>query len=316
MAFNKIKKKTENSGKIQKKRRDTAKGKSGKVVRNIFLTLAGVLVIGGTAFGVHEWKNIKDVAERTSFSSDEAGRINGERVSIAEFMIYSIDVKNGYEAQYGNSIWTQKTTDANGDEDTFENVAKESTFEQIRFVWALLKEGKKQGIKMTDEEKKVMNSTAKDYYKTLADAGISTDVVKLSDIRKFYKENYLAQKVYYKLTGVSANGLTETSTKSGKTTESAKSDTQSSTETGTESSTQLSSEEMQKLWEKLIKEYYPDFDYKLDINWDLINEISFAEESSSTEETESTEATSTETTKSSDTTESSSGTEVVEDTEK
>ena len=314
MAF-KIKKKTENSGKTQKKKRNTAKGNGGKIARNVFLALAGVLVIGGTVFGIHEWKNIKDVAERTSFDSEEAGRISGKSVSMAEFMIYSIDVKNGYEAQYGNSIWTQETTDANGDEDTFENVAKESTFEQIRFVWALLKEGEKQGIKMTDEEKKVMNSTAKDYYKTLTEAGISTDVVKLSDIKRFYKENYLAQKVYYNLTGVSANGLTETSTKSSSS-ESTEASTESTTESGTESSTQLSSEEMQKLWEKLIKEYYPNFDYKLDINWDLINEISFAEDSSSTEETESTESASTETLKSSDTTKSSSRTEVVEDTKK
>ena len=310
MAF-KIKRKKENSGKDQKKK-STAKGNGRKVVRNVFLTLAGVFVIGGTTFGVHEWKNIKDVAERTSFDSDEAGRINGKSVSMAEFMIYSIDVKNGYEAQYGNSIWTQKTTDTNGNEDTFENVAKESTFEQIRFVWALLKEGEKQGIKMTDEEKKVMNSTAKDYYKTLTEAGISTDVVRLSDIKKFYKENYLAQKVYYNLTGVSANGLTEASTKSSSSSGSA----ESATESTTESSTQLSSEEMQKLWEKLIKKYYPDFDYKLDINWDLINEISFAEESSSTEATKSTESVTTETTQSSDTTESSSRTKVVEDTEK
>lgn len=66
---------------------------------------------------------------------------------------------------------------------------------------------------MTDEEKKVMNSTAKDYYKTLTKAGISTDIVKLSDIKRVYKENYLAQKVYYNLTGVNANGLTEASTK-------------------------------------------------------------------------------------------------------
>ena len=107
MAF-KIKKKPENSGRNQKKKKNTVKGNGGKVVRNVFLVLAGVLVIGGIAFGVHEWKNIKDVAERTSFDSDEAGRINGESVSMAEFMVYSIDVKNGYEAQYGNSSGRRK----------------------------------------------------------------------------------------------------------------------------------------------------------------------------------------------------------------
>lgn len=93
MAF-KIKKKPENSGRNQKKKKNTVKGNGGKVVRNVFLVLAGVLVIGGTAFGVHEWKNIKDVAERTSFDSDEAGRINGESVSMAEFMVYSMHLHN------------------------------------------------------------------------------------------------------------------------------------------------------------------------------------------------------------------------------
>lgn len=268
----------------EKKEKTKDKSKREKIVRNIFLGMAGVFIVAGAVFGIHEWKNINSLAKRTSFSENEAAKINGESVSMAEFMLYSIDVKNGYEAQYGTPIWTQTTTDANGDEDTFENVAKESTFEQIRFVWALVKEGEKQGIKMTDEETKAMDSTAEEYFKTLTDAGISTDIVTVDDIKKFYSENYLAQKVYYKLTGISANGLTkaEVGTES---TESAE------TADSTEEDTQLTTEEMQALWEKLIDEYYPEFDYDLDINWTLINEVSFASEESiqSTESVDSTE---------------------------
>ena len=92
--------------------------------------------------------------------------------------------------------------------------------------------------------------------------------------------------MYYKLTGISANGLTEAEVGT-ESTESAK------TADSTEEDTQLTTEEMQALWEKLIDKYYPEFDYDLDINWTLINEVSFASEESiqSTESVDSTKGT-------------------------
>ena len=253
------------------KKEDT---KTIKIMRNILLIIILFVITAASVFGIHEWREIKELDKRTTFAEDEAGKIGGESVSMAEFMLYSIDVKNGYESQYGSDIWTEVTTDANGDEDSFENVAKEDTFEQIRFTRALLKEGKNKKISLTDEEKEAMKSSAKDYYKTLTDAGVDKDVVTLSDIENFYEDNYYAQKVYYNITGNNnySSGilsLNESSTES-----------VDSTETS-----QFTTEDMQKLWKKLIKKYYPDFDYEIDINWENINQISFASETqNSTEE--------------------------------
>ena len=60
----------------------------------------------------------------------------------------------------------------------------------------------------------------------------------------------------------------------------------SATESVDSTESQFTTEDMQELWKKLINKYYPDFDYELDINWEAINQISFASEA-----TESTEAT-------------------------
>lgn len=258
----------------QKKVEKKENRKAAKIIRNILLAIILIVIVAASVFGIHEWKVIKELDKRTTFAEDDAGKIGGESVSMAEFMLYSIDVKNGYESQYGSDIWSEVTTDANGDEDSFENVAKEDTFEQIRFTRALLKEGKNKKISLTDEEKEAMKSSAKDYYKTLTDAGVDEDVVTLSDIEKFYENNYYAQKVYYNITGINNYSSGTLSLK------------ESSTENVDSSETsQFTTEDMQKLWKRLIKKYYPDFDYEIDINWENINQISFASENqNSTEE--------------------------------
>lgn len=269
--------------KKEKQKKDPAmKRKMAKIIRNIFLVVLLICAVIGTIFGVREWKKIDNLAKRTTFSSDEAGRIGNDSISMAEFMLYSIDVKNGYETQYGDKIWSEVTKDVNGNEDSFENVAKEDTFEQIRFTKALIKEAVKQKIELSDTEKKAMESSAEEYYQTLTEAGVSGDVVTVDDIKEFYKENYLAQKVYYKLTGVTDSSQVATNTDSTE---------NSATESADSTESQFTTEDMQELWKKLINKYYPDFDYELDINWEAINQISFAsEEMGSTESTETTES--------------------------
>lgn len=260
----------------EKKQKKSENHKTLRIVRNILLGIILIVIVTVSAFGIHEWKIIKELDKRTTFTENEAGKIGGESVSMAEFMLYSIDVKNGYESQYGNEIWSEVTTDANGDEDSFENVAKEDTFEQIRFTRALLKEGENKKITLTDEEKEAMKASAKDYFKTLTDAGVNEDVVALSDIEKFYADNYYAQKVYYDITGINNYSSGTLSIKESST------ENVDSTETS-----QFTTEDMQKLWKKLIKKYYPDFDYEIDINWENINQISFAsEKQNSTEESD------------------------------
>lgn len=55
-------------------------------------------------------------------------------------MLYGVDIKNGYELQYGTDFWQEMTTDYAGNTVTFEIAAKEDIAEQIRLVKVLCKE--------------------------------------------------------------------------------------------------------------------------------------------------------------------------------
>lgn len=238
------------------------------------IALSGAAVITGS--GVYITSQAQKISDRKSFGDNVVAKLNGESVSVAEFMLYSLDIKNGYEQQQGKDVWTQEKTDANGNKDTFENVTKEDVLEQIRFIWALKKEGNKKGIKLTEDENKVLKETADDYYTSLQKAKIDESLISPDDVLKFYKEYYYGQKVYYQLTG--DNSVNESTASTG-----------SSISTDSENTNASTTKDGEKLWQELVDRWYPDFDYNLDINWDLLDQISFAESNKTDTDTESTD---------------------------
>lgn len=264
--------------KLVKKEKTEQKKNKKKVSRlTVALTviaLSGAAVITGS--GVYITSQAQKISDRKSFGDNVVAKLNGESVSVAEFMLYSLDIKNGYEQQQGKDVWTQEKTDANGNKDTFENVTKEDVLEQIRFIWALKKEGNKKGIKLTEDENKVLKETADDYYTSLQKAKIDESLISPDDVLKFYKEYYYGQKVYYQLTG--DNSVNESTASTG-----------SSISTDSENTNASTTKDGEKLWQELVDRWYPDFDYNLDINWDLLDQISFAESNKTDTDTESTD---------------------------
>lgn len=267
--------------------RPAEKGSKTKVV----LTAVILLVIAtATGLGICSDRLTDAYKARTSFDSETAARIGKDKISVAEFMLTSVDIKNGYETQYGSDIWTQKKKNAQGETETYERIAKEDILEQIRFIKAMGKEGSKRKIKLTDGENKTLNETAKSYYSDLKKAGVG-DEVTLKDVRGFYKDNYYAQKVYYKITG--DNTVTEAATGSSVSAD----------------SSETSAAQAQEIWTKYVNKWYPNFDYKLDINWNILDQIKFANDTesstksteTSTESNESTESSNKDSEKSSNT---------------
>lgn len=236
-------------------KKESGNRKSRKKVIAFIALIAAAAVVAVT--GAVVAKNFAKAGERIRFKENEAAHFGKTPVSMSEFMLFSIDIKNGYEKQYGENVWKQEKKDVNGKTETMENIAKEDILEQIRFVKALNKEGRAKGVTLSDAEKKAMNETADEYHAELVKGGVSADVITKKDVRQFYRENYFAQKSYYKITG--ANSV-EASTGS-----SVAADTKV-----------LTTEEAQKLWKRLVNKWYPDFDYRLDINWDLLDQISFS----------------------------------------
>ena len=248
------------------------------IILPIIAIAAGFIVF----FGYEEYSLAK-IDETIEFKENEAARIGDLSISMEEFMLYSIDVKEGYELQYGDDIWTTLTEDVNGDEATYEVVAKEDTFEQIRLIKALVKKADEMDIIMTEEEIGVLEDTAEEYHELLVDSGIQDDYMTQNVVYQYYEDNYIAQKVYYEITG---STLYDSSIYSSSSTESEYEETESDTDT----SDSYDQEELIEIWADVINEYYPDFNYETDINWDLVNQLEYSktEEDDSNSETEST----------------------------
>lgn len=188
---------------------------------------------------------IKLKTNTTSFYSNEAGRIGNVSISMEEFLLYSVDVKNGYETQYGTEIWGTKTQNAKGEEVTFETLAKEDTFEQIRLVKAMCLLANDENVSISDEEQAVISENASDYYTLLSEDETISNVMSLDVIEQYFYESYLANKVYT---------------------------------IHQEEIEAMNDDEYSEYWSNILKTYYPNFDYYTDINWDLLNTISYQSE--------------------------------------
>lgn len=252
--MSRIKKEKVSKERKERKIKITKKGMAMRILTVI--VIAATALIAG--FGVIYTKTSKDLAKRTDFGEGVVAKFNGTDVPIAQFMLYSVDIRNSYEEQYGSSIWNMRKVDAYGNDSTYEKVAKEDILEQIRFVWAVCKEGEKEKIKMSPSEEKTIRETAEDYYKQLIDAGIDRKTVTSKDVKKFYRDNYYAQKAFYKISGVNTVASGDAT-----------------------SGNSMSTDDAQKLWEKLVNRWYPDFNYNVDINWSLLDQIRFSGNSAS-----------------------------------
>lgn len=263
------------------------KENNGRLKNIVGIGLVAVTCFAGISLamvGLREWKNLKKLDERITFQQDTVAKLNNENISMAEFMLYSVDIRNDYESQYGSDIWNEKTTDAKGKTETFENVAKENVLEQIRFVKALNKEGAARKMSLSKAEKKAMDETAGDYYKRLnknyqkrASKSLKEDeanenAITKQDVERFYKEQYYAQKVYSVVASEYKDKAKETIPKDQLT----KTVQGKTTSEIAALSNGLTTKEAQELWTDLINKYYPEFDYDLDVNWNFLNEISFA----------------------------------------
>lgn len=235
--------------------------------KHLRLIILSAILIGAAGvtggIGYHVMRITAEAQERRTFGDDVVAKLDGDEVKVDTFMLYSIDIKNGYEKQYGSNIWSQPKKNAYNKTETYEKVAKEDILEQIRFVWALGKEGRKRGIKLTASENKALGQTAQAYYKSLKEAGVRKTVVPYNDVLQYYKENYYAQKVYYSITKTNSVDTASGDAKA---------------EMGTD--TTNSTEKAQELWKKIVNKYYPDFDYDIDINWNLLDQIKFSDSAS------------------------------------
>lgn len=141
--------------------------------------------IGNTQYVIYEQK----IDGKTVFT------VNGEKCSLKEAKIYLCNYRNIYGSAYGLDLWSREELS-----ESLEEYVKDVTVAELCRVICMNLLAKEQGITLTDEEEKLAEELAKEYYNSLtADERTFMDV-KQSDVELAYTHYAVAMKLYETLT--------------------------------------------------------------------------------------------------------------------
>ena len=206
-------------------------------------------------------------AKAIDFHDNEAMRVMDTPVSMGEYMLYSVDIRTEYENTMGTDFYGKTGTNAKGQEETYENIIKEEIAESIRMVKVLCRAAEPEfGITLSRDEEETVKNNADSYYESLIDGGVDMDFLTKPVTEKFIREQYLSQKVYVKLN------------------EQYKEDNTQAVDVGNESDAEAATavsevpEELTDAIAELEKKYDNSYDFETNINWELMDAYSFAEE--------------------------------------
>lgn len=127
----------------------------------------------------------------TAFEKNELMRINTKSCFLPEMMLYLTTVQNRYEEVYGPEIWNH----------TLEGVPvseklKDMVLAKVAQIKVMNLMAESYGLSLTEEEKDVVFERANRFYDTLNSKEKELLGVKAEDIRNYYGEYALADKVY------------------------------------------------------------------------------------------------------------------------
>lgn len=127
----------------------------------------------------------------TAFEKNELMRINGKSCYLPEMMLYLTTVQNRYKEVYGPEIF-ERTVDGVSIADRL----KDMVLAKVAQIKAMNLMAESYGLKLTEEENRQVFERAEAFYQTLNAKERETIGVKADDIRKYYTEYALADKVY------------------------------------------------------------------------------------------------------------------------
>lgn len=211
-------------------------------------------------------------AETIEFHDNEVMRVVDIPVTMGEYMLYSVDIRNQYETSMGDDFYESSGKNAKGETETYENIVKEEIAESIRMVKVLCKAAEPEyGITLSEDEKKTVVENADSYYENLVEGGVDPEFLTKGVTEKYIREQYLAQKVYAKLE------------------EEYETDAPGAVDVGNENDADAvaSTEISDKLTDavaELEEKYDGDYDFDININWELMDSYDFTEKNELTDE--------------------------------
>lgn len=127
----------------------------------------------------------------TGYGEDEVFRIDSAVCTLPEFMVYLTNTQNQYEDVYGPEVWNITL-----DGVTLEENVKDMVLAKIAQIKTMYLLAGNKGVKLTEEEKSLVQQAAQEYYQSLNATEVELLDVKLSTIVQLYREYALADKVY------------------------------------------------------------------------------------------------------------------------
>ena len=135
--------------------------------------------------------------EQDKFDADTVFTVNGIRVSIGEWNLYSLSERSDIENLYGKEIWNF-TTDKKGT--TFEDAYREDIMEQIAYTKIVAGMAEDVGVALDEDDSIEISIETADYLSRLSDDECEQYGINAEVLKTVYSDNILARKVYERIT--------------------------------------------------------------------------------------------------------------------
>jgi len=127
----------------------------------------------------------------TGFASDEVFRIGRSSCSLAEAMLYLVNIQNQYENVYGSRIWGKNFGEA-----TLQDKLKDIVLARLAQIKTMNLLAEDYGVTLSAKEEEKVERAALQYYQSLTPEEIEVMQVDQETIERLYREYALANKVY------------------------------------------------------------------------------------------------------------------------
>ena len=158
--------------------------------RGIAVLLLAVMVLASGCKG----KNL-EVIWSQELGEDVLFKIEDRECTFATAKLLLITYKNLYEEVYGENVWLQQELSAE-----IENYLKGTVVSQLAKIETMCLLAEKRGVVLSGDEKKAVNAAAEAYIETLSPEEMKELDISEEEIKEFFLEYGLANKLYASLT--------------------------------------------------------------------------------------------------------------------
>lgn len=121
--------------------------------------------------------------------------INDYKCSVKMAKLYLCNYRNLYGTAYGMNLWQYDFGDV-----SLEDYVKDVTIQELARIICMDLIAQEQDMSLTDEEQKLVQRAAEEYFRSLNEAELSYMDVKEEDVREAYESYALAEKLYHSMT--------------------------------------------------------------------------------------------------------------------